>query len=68
MVVTASRVEEKLSDTATTISVINEEEIEKDKYRSPDETLRRIMNNGLVKALEDAQNVRTCKTTDYNSI
>lgn len=42
VVVTASRVEEKLSDTASTISVINEEEIEKVKYRSPDEILRRI--------------------------
>lgn len=42
VVVTASRVEEKLSNTTTTISVIDEEEIEKVKYRSPDEILRRI--------------------------
>ncbi|MGW8195137.1 MAG: TonB-dependent receptor [Desulforhopalus sp.] len=42
VVVTASRVEEKLADTTTTISVIDDKEIEDVKYRNPDEILRRI--------------------------
>ncbi len=42
IVVTASRVGGKLSDTPVTISVIDEKEIEKVKYRNPDEILRRI--------------------------
>lgn len=42
IVVTASRVGEKLSDTPVTISVIDEKEIEKVKYRNPDEVLRRM--------------------------
>ncbi|MCP4339774.1 MAG: TonB-dependent receptor [Desulfobulbaceae bacterium] len=42
IVVTASRVGQKLSDTPVTISVIDEKEIEKVKYRNPDEILRRI--------------------------
>ena len=42
IVVTASRVGEKLSDTSVTISVIDEKEIEQVKYRNPDEILRRI--------------------------
>jgi iron complex outermembrane recepter protein len=42
VVVTASRVGEKLSDTPATISVIDEGEIEKVKYRNPEEILRRV--------------------------
>lgn len=42
VVVTASRVGEKLSETPVTISVIDDAEIEKVKYRNPEEILRRI--------------------------
>ena len=42
VVVTASRVGEKLSDTPVTISVVDEDAIEKVKYRNPEEILRRI--------------------------
>lgn len=42
IVVTASRVGEKISDTPVTISVVDEKEIEKVKFRNPDEILRRI--------------------------
>ncbi|MGB3210342.1 MAG: TonB-dependent receptor [Desulforhopalus sp.] len=42
VVVTASRVDQKLSETPVTINVLDEAEIEKVKYRNPDEILRRI--------------------------
>lgn len=42
VVVTASRVGEKLSEIPVTISVVNDAEIEKVKYRNPEEILRRI--------------------------
>ncbi len=42
IVVTASRVGEKLSETSVTINVVDEAEIEKVKYRNPEEILRRI--------------------------
>ena len=42
VVVTASRVGAKLSDTPVTISVVDEKEIEKVKYRNPEEILRRM--------------------------
>lgn len=42
VVVTASRVDEKLSETAATVNVVSEEEIEAVKYKNPDELLRRI--------------------------
>ena len=42
IVVTASRVNEKISDTSVTITVVDEEEIEKVNYRNPEEILRRM--------------------------
>jgi iron complex outermembrane receptor protein len=42
IVVTASRVGEKISDTPGTISLLDETEIDSVKYRNPDEILRRI--------------------------
>ena len=40
IVVTVSRLGQKLSDTTVTMSVIDEKEIEKVKYMNPDEILR----------------------------
>lgn len=42
VVVTASRVEEKLKEAPTTINIVNDEEIEKIKYRNPSDILTRI--------------------------
>lgn len=42
VVVTASRVEEKLKEAPVTINVIDDKEIEKIKYRNPSDILTRI--------------------------
>lgn len=42
VVVSASRVQEKLKDTPTTVNIISEKEVEQVKFRNPEEILKRI--------------------------